>query len=129
MQLRQEQSLTSMSKPSGQEKGKQLAACGLSASRRLFVPSPEKRYQEYQVYSNCRDRLNDRRREQRTSPIPVQAKLNNRYLDVLEPKSPIRRRYDAIGLKETNESDYVPTSPGTTISCQSTTSRSARRSD
>ncbi|CAL9017551.1 unnamed protein product [Prunus brigantina] len=121
MQLWQEQSLKSMSKPNGQERGKQSAAGGPSVSRRLFVPSPEQRHQEYRVYSDCRNRLNDRHREQRTSPIPIRAKLNDWHLDVLGPKSHIRRRYDTIGLEETDESDYIPTSPGMMISCQSTT--------
>ncbi|CAB4285887.1 unnamed protein product [Prunus armeniaca] len=127
LQLCQEQSLKSVPNPSGQERGKKPATGGPSVSRRLFVPFLEERHRENRVYSDCRDRLNDRRREWWTSPIPVQAKLNDRHLDVLGPKSRLRRWYDVIGLEETDESDYIPTSPGTTISCQSTTSRSSRR--
>ncbi|CAL8991541.1 unnamed protein product, partial [Prunus brigantina] len=63
-----------------------------SASRRLFVPTPAK-HQEYQVYSDCRDRINHQRRERQMSPIHVQAKLNDRHLAVLGPKSPPRRKY------------------------------------
>ncbi|CAL2257396.1 unnamed protein product [Prunus armeniaca] len=63
MKLRQERLLKSIPKPSGRETGKQLASSGPSFSRRLFVPSPEERHWEYQVYSDCRDRLNDRCRE------------------------------------------------------------------
>ncbi|CAB4316331.1 unnamed protein product [Prunus armeniaca] len=91
LQLRQEQSLKSVPNPSSQEKGKQPAMGGPSVSRRLFVPFPEERHWEYRVYSDCRDRPNDRRRERWTSPILVQAKLNDRHLDVLGPKSPLRR--------------------------------------
>ncbi|CAL2257605.1 unnamed protein product [Prunus armeniaca] len=45
-----------------------------------------------------------------TSPIPVQAKLNDWHLDILGPKSPLRRRYDVVSLEETDKSDYIPTS-------------------
>ncbi|CAL2277614.1 unnamed protein product [Prunus armeniaca] len=128
-QLRQERSLKSVPRPKDLQAGKQLARGELSASRRLFVPTPAEHRREYQVYFDCRDRINDRRREQQTSPIPVQAKLNDRHLDVLGPKSPLRRRYDVIGLEETDESDYILTSLGTTLSRQSMTSGSARRND
>lgn len=119
MQLRQDQSFRSLPKPSDHEKGKKPVTGRPSTSRRLFVPSSEEWHQEYQVYSDCKDRLNDRRKERRPSLIPVQTKLDDRHLDVLGPKSSIHRRYDAIGLEETYESDYIPTSPGTTISYRS----------
>ncbi|CAL9009288.1 unnamed protein product, partial [Prunus brigantina] len=89
-QLRQEPSLKSVPGPSHRAVGKQLAQDRPSASRRLFVPTPAK-HQEYQVYSDCRDRINHQRRERQTSPIHVQAKLNDRHLEVLGPKSPLRR--------------------------------------
>ncbi|CAL8991628.1 unnamed protein product [Prunus brigantina] len=63
------------------------------------------------------------------SPIHVQAKLNDQHLEVLGPKSPPRRRYAEVGLEGTDESDYVSTSLGTTLSRQSTTIGSARRND
>ncbi|CAL9021521.1 unnamed protein product, partial [Prunus brigantina] len=124
--LRQERSLRSILKPSDREAGKQLAKDRPSTSRRLFVPTSVEHHQEYQVYSDCRDRINHRRQ---TSPIHVQAKLNDRHLEVLGPKSPLRRRYDEISLEETDESDYIPTSFGTTLSRQSTTLGSARGND
>ncbi|CAL9005537.1 unnamed protein product [Prunus brigantina] len=107
----------------------QLAQGRQSTSRRLFIPTPVEHHQEYQVYSDCRDRINHRRRERQTSPIHVQAKLNDRHLEVLGPKSPPRRRYAEVSLEETDESDYVPTSLGTTLSRQSTTIGSTRRDD
>ncbi|CAL8992284.1 unnamed protein product [Prunus brigantina] len=127
--LRQERSLRSVPKPSDREAGKQLAQDRPSTSRRLFVPTSAEHNQEYQVYSDCRDRINHRRRERQTSPIHVQAKLNDRHLEALGPKSPLRRRYNEIGLEETDESDYIPTSLGTTLSRQSTTLGSARGND
>ncbi|CAL8114269.1 unnamed protein product [Prunus armeniaca] len=72
-QLRQEQPPKSVSKPNDQRAGKQPAQGGPSASRRLFVPTSAKRHEEYQVYSDCSDRINARRRERRTTPIPIQA--------------------------------------------------------
>ncbi|CAL8168650.1 unnamed protein product [Prunus armeniaca] len=128
-QLWLEQSLKSVRRPNDRQVGKRLARGEPSASRRLFVPTPAEHRWEYQIYSDCRDRINDRRQERQRSPIPVQAKLNDRHLDVLGPKSPLRRRYDVIGLEETDESDYIPTSLSTTLSRQSTTSGSARRND
>ncbi|CAL9024360.1 unnamed protein product [Prunus brigantina] len=128
-QLRQEQSQRSVPRPSNREAGEQLAQGRPSTSRRLFVPTPAEHHQEYQVYSDCRDRINHQRRERQTSPIHVQANLNDRHLEVLGPKSPPRRRYAEVGLEETDESDYVPTSLGTTLSRQSTTIGSARRND
>ncbi|CAB4294534.1 unnamed protein product [Prunus armeniaca] len=74
------------------EKGRRPATGRPSTSRRLFVPSSEEHHQEYQVYSDCRDRLNDRHKERQTFPIPIQTKLNDRRLDALGPKSPLRRR-------------------------------------
>lgn len=115
-QLRQEKSFKSVRKPTFQDRGKQQAANGPTVSRRLFVPTPKERHPEYRVYSDCRERINDRRRERQSSPIQVRAKLDDPRLEVLGPKSPLRQRYGAIGLEETDESDYVPTSPGTTIS-------------
>lgn len=117
--LRQEKSIKSVQKPSAQDRGKQQAADKPTASRRLFVPSPKERHPEYRVYSDCRDRINDRRKERQPSPIRIQAKLNDRRLEALGPKSHLRQRYRAVGLEETDESDYVPTSPGTTISYRS----------
>ncbi|CAL2271174.1 unnamed protein product [Prunus armeniaca] len=115
-QLRLEQSLKSVRRPNDRQVGKRLVRGEPSASRRLFVPTPAEHRREYQIYSDCRDRINDRRQERQRSPIPVQAKLNDRHLDVLGPKSPLRRRYDVIGLEETDESDYIPTSLSTTLS-------------
>ncbi|CAL9021464.1 unnamed protein product, partial [Prunus brigantina] len=128
-QLRQEQSQRSVPRPSNRDAEEQLAQGRPSTSRRLFVPTPAEHHQEYQVYSDCRDRINHRRWERQTSPIHVQANLNDRHLEVLGPKSPSRRRYAEVGLEETDESDYVPTSLGTTLSRQSTTIGSARRND
>ncbi|CAL9024551.1 unnamed protein product, partial [Prunus brigantina] len=77
-----------------QEHNNELAPGRPSAPQRLFVPSSE-----------------EGQRERQASPIPVQARLNDQHLDVLGPKSPIRQRYDAIGLEEIDESDYVSTIP------------------
>ncbi|CAL8175957.1 unnamed protein product [Prunus armeniaca] len=81
LQLRHEQSLKSVPKPSEQERGKQPAMGGPSVSRRLFVPSPEERHREYQVYSDCRDRLNYLEYGTADFQIPVQVKLNYQHLD------------------------------------------------
>ncbi|CAL2270967.1 unnamed protein product [Prunus armeniaca] len=85
MQLRQEQSFKSVPKPSSREKGKKPATGRPSTSRRLFVPSSEERHQEYQVYSDCRDTLNDRHKEYRTSPIlPIlQSASSSKRLTIL----------------------------------------------
>ncbi|CAL9000618.1 unnamed protein product, partial [Prunus brigantina] len=128
-QLRQERPQKSISKHNDQRAGKQPAQGGPSAFRRLFVPTSAEHHEEYQVYSDCRDRINARRRERQPTPIPVQAQLNDRHLDVLGPKSPLRRRYDEVGLEETDESDYIPTSLDTTLSRQSTAYGSAMRND
>ncbi|KAI5337776.1 hypothetical protein L3X38_017047 [Prunus dulcis] len=45
------------------------------------------------------------------------AKLNDRHLDVLYLKSPLRQTYKVLGLEETDEPDYILTSLETTISC------------
>ncbi|CAL8993947.1 unnamed protein product [Prunus brigantina] len=90
-QLRQERPLKSISKPNDQRAEKQPAQDGPSASRRLFIPTSAECHEEYQVYSDCRDRINARRRERQTTPIPIQTQPNDRHLDVLGPKSPLRR--------------------------------------
>ncbi|CAL9024099.1 unnamed protein product [Prunus brigantina] len=128
-QLRPEQSQRNVPRPNHRDAEGQLAQGRPSTSRRLFVPTPAEHDQEYQVYSDCRDRINHRRRERQSSPIHVPTNINDRHLEVLGPKSPPRRRYAEVGLEETDESDYVPTSLGTTLSRQSTKTRSARRSD
>ncbi|CAL9004489.1 unnamed protein product [Prunus brigantina] len=120
-QLRQEHSQRSVTRPRNREAEEQSAQGRPSTSRRLFVPTPAEHHQEYQVYSECRDRINHQRRERQFSPIHVQANLNDQHLEVLGPKSPPRRRYAEVGLEETDESDYVPTSLGTKLSRQSTT--------
>ncbi|KAH0973976.1 hypothetical protein GBA52_015875 [Prunus armeniaca] len=58
-QLRQERSLKSVPRPNDRQAGKQLAQGESSAYRRLFVPTPAEHRREYQVYSDCRDRIND----------------------------------------------------------------------
>ncbi|CAL8990021.1 unnamed protein product, partial [Prunus brigantina] len=59
-QLRPEQSQRSVPRPSHREAKGQLAQGRPSTSRRLFVPTPAEHHQEYQVYSDCRDRINHR---------------------------------------------------------------------
>lgn len=93
------------------DKGKKPAVGKPSASRRMFVPSPEEHHHEYVVYSDCQDRLNDRHKEYQPSLILVQAQLDDRCPDVLELKSSLRRRYDTIGQEEMDKSDYIPTLP------------------
>ncbi|CAL8117043.1 unnamed protein product [Prunus armeniaca] len=59
-QLWQERSLKSVPRPNDRKAGKQLAQGEPSASRRMFLPTSAEHHREYQVYSDRRDRINDR---------------------------------------------------------------------
>ncbi|CAL9024314.1 unnamed protein product [Prunus brigantina] len=102
--LRQERPLKSISEPNDRRAGKQPALGEPSASRRLFVTTSAESRQAYQVYSDCRDIINARRRERQTTPIPVQTNLITFRLPSARPPRASRRHADrpegAIGDNE-----------------------------